>query len=94
MSPATVHWLRKTHGWFGLWGAILGLLAGVSGIWLNHRSVLKLDLPGQRQINAQIALPEPPPATPEALAAWLQDALKLDRPANNLRVEQIGRAHV
>ncbi|HZQ00445.1 MAG TPA: PepSY-associated TM helix domain-containing protein [Reyranella sp.] len=83
-----VHWLRKTHGWFGLWGAILGLLAGFSGIWLNHRATLKLDLPGQRQINAQIALPEPAPATPQAMAAWLQDALKLDRPANNLRVER------
>ena len=83
-----VHWLRQTHGWFGLWGAILGLMAGTSGVWLNHRSVMKLDLPDQRQANAQIALPDPAPATPEAMAAWLQAALKAGRPANNMRVER------
>ena len=87
-SIALVHWLRKTHGWFGLWGAILGLLAGCSGVWLNHRAVLKLDLPGQHQINAQIALPEPQPTTPEEMAAWLQAALQLDRPASNMRIER------
>ena len=66
-----VRWLRKTHGWFGLWGAVMGLIFGVSGIWLNHRAVLKLPVTQQR-INTQIALPDPVPATPEAMAAWLQ----------------------
>ena len=33
-----VRWVRKTHGWFGLWGALLGLMFGLSGIWLGeHR---------------------------------------------------------
>jgi len=41
---AFVRWLRNTHGWFGLWGAVLGLMMGFSGIWLNHRNVLKLPL--------------------------------------------------
>ena len=50
---AFVRWVRRTHGWFGLWGAILGLLMGFSGIWLNHRNVLKLELPGQQQINGE-----------------------------------------
>jgi hypothetical protein len=85
---AFVRWVRRTHGWFGLWGAVLGLLMGFSGIWLNHRSVLKLELPGQQQIIAQLALPEPRPATIDALAAWLQQTLNLDRGANNLRVER------
>ena len=56
---AFVRWVRSTHGWFGLWGALLGLMTGTSGIWLNHRSVLKLELPDQQQINAQLALPDP-----------------------------------
>ena len=85
---AFVRWVRRTHGWFGLWGALLGLLMGFSGVWLNHRAVLKLQLPSQQQLNAQLALPEPRPETAEAMAAWLQGALKLDRPANNLRVER------
>jgi len=83
-----VRWVRKTHGWFGLWGALLGLMMGFSGVWLNHRATLKLELPSQQQINAQLALPDPPPATAEAMAAWLQAALKADRPANNMRVER------
>ena len=53
---AFVRWVRRTHGWFGLWGALLGLMAGTSGIWLNHRSVMKLELPDQQQTNAQLAI--------------------------------------
>ena len=82
-----VRWVRRTHGWFGLWGALLGLMMGFSGIWLNHRNVMKLPLPDQQQINAQLELPDPRPATTDAMAAWLQQALKLDQPANNMRVE-------
>jgi hypothetical protein len=83
-----VRWVRRTHGWFGLWGAILGLMMGFSGIWLNHRNVLKLELPGQQQINAQLELPDPRPATIDALATWLQQTLKLDGPTNNIRVDR------
>ncbi|WP_422014135.1 PepSY-associated TM helix domain-containing protein [Reyranella sp.] len=83
-----VRWVRKTHGWFGLWGALLGLLFGFSGIWLNHRSIMKLPLPDQQQINAQLQLPDPRPQTIEAMGAWLQQALKLDRGPNNARIER------
>jgi hypothetical protein len=85
---AFVRWVRRTHGWFGLWGAILGLLMGFSGIWLNHRAVLKLQLPNQQQINAQLELPDPRPPTIDDMAAWLQRTLKLDGPVNNMRVER------
>lgn len=85
---AFVRWVRRTHGWFGLWGALLGLMMGVSGVWLNHRNVMKLQLPSQQQINAQLELPDSRPATIDALATWLQQTLKLDRPANNQRVER------
>ena len=85
---AFVRWVRRTHGWCGLWGAILGLMTGVSGIWLNHRSVLKLELPDQQHANGQLALPDPRPPTAEALAAWLHQALGTDRPATSMRVER------
>ncbi len=85
---AFVRWVRKTHGWFGLWGALLGLMMGTSGVWLNHRAQLKLDLPAQKTMNAQLALPDPAPATPPEMAAWLQQALKLDRAATMTRVER------
>src|SRR5437868_10555808 len=83
-----VRWVRKTHGWFGLWGALLGLMTGVSGVWLNHRAVMKLPLPDQQQSSAQVALPDPRPQSADEMAAWLQQALKLDRPASNIRVER------
>lgn len=85
---AFVRWVRRTHGWFGLWGALLGLIFGFSGIWLNHRSVMKFELPDQRQATVQLAVPDPRPESIDAMAAWLQQALKVDRPANNKRVER------
>jgi hypothetical protein len=82
-----VQWLRKTHGWFGLWGATLGLLFGVSGIWLNHRAVLKLPPVAQQRSTLQLALPTPPPATAQALVAWLQTTLQMTGPPTSVRVE-------
>jgi hypothetical protein len=80
-------WLRRTHGWFGLWGATLGLLFGFSGIWLNHRSVLKLPLATERT-NTQIALPDPAPATPDAMGAWLRENLQLTEGPSSVRVDK------
>ena len=85
---ALLYWLRRTHGWFGLWGALFGLLLGTSGVWLNHRAAIKLDLPSQRVANAELALPDPAPQTAQEMAVWLQQALKLDRTAFNIRVER------
>lgn len=79
-------WIRKVHGWIGLWGAILGLLFGTAGIWLNHRAVLKLPM-AQQRVNAQLALPEPPPDSAAEMAVWLQSALEQSRPPNSVRTE-------
>ncbi len=83
-----VRWVRRTHGWFGLWGALLGLMFGFSGIWLNHRATLKMPLPDQQQAQSTLAVPDPRPETIDALGVWLQKSLKLDRPANSTRVER------
>jgi len=86
-----VRWVRKTHGWFGLWGALLGLIFGTSGIWLNHRAVLKLPPMSQQRVNAQLTLPDPAPATAAEMAAWLQKTLALPQPPNSTRVEPAKR---
>jgi hypothetical protein len=80
-------WLRKVHGWIGLWGATLGLLFGFSGIWLNHRAVLPLK-PAAERGDSQLALPDPRPADARAMADWLRSALSLPQPAGNVRVEK------
>jgi len=84
---AFVRWVRRTHVWFGLWGALLGLMTGVSGVWLNHRAVMRLPLPDQ-QANTQLTLPDPRPQTVEQMVSWLQQALKIERPANNIKVDR------
>lgn len=56
--PANLmRWLRETHPWFGSWGAALGLLFGFSGVWLNHRCVLKLTQMAQQRSNVQSPCP-------------------------------------
>jgi hypothetical protein len=45
-------------------------------------------LPDQQQANTQLALPDPRPETASAMGVWLQQALKADRPATNVRVER------
>jgi len=81
-----VAWVRKAHGWIGLWGAILGLIFGIAGIWLNHRAVLKLPM-SQERANAQLALPDPAPASAAEMAAWLQKTLNQRNPPNSMRIE-------
>lgn len=91
LSQRIAFWLRKTHGWIGLWGAILGLLFGLAGIWLNHRAVLKLPMEQQRA-SSRIAVPQPAPATPKEMAAWLRTTLPGVAEPNAVRVEPARRA--
>jgi hypothetical protein len=71
-------WLRRTHGWIGLWGASMGLLFGISGILLNHHEVMKISAAKIEKTEVQLALPEPLPADPKTLADWLGQEFKLN----------------
>jgi hypothetical protein len=82
-----IKWLRVTHAWFGLWGAVLGLVFGVSGVLLNHRSILKLPLAATQDVSAQLPMPGAPPASAEAWGRWLQQELALERAPTRVRVE-------
>jgi uncharacterized protein len=81
-------WLRKIHGWVGLWGALLGLLFGFTGILQNHRAVMKIKLPAPVVSNIQIAAPNPLPASPKEMGEWLQQELKLERGADKIQREE------
>lgn len=82
--PALLKWLRRTHAWFGLWGAILGLLFGLTGILLNHRTVMKIPAVKNTEIEWQIELSDSARADASTLAHFLQSELKLDRPPAKL----------
>jgi uncharacterized protein len=74
-----VKWLRKVHGWVGLWGAVLGLLFGTTGFLLNHRAgPLKVST-GEPQVSQmQMAVPAQGLKSPMELGKWLKQELKLD----------------
>lgn len=82
-----INWVRKTHGWIGLWGALLGLVFGLSGIWLNHRAILKLPPMSQTRSKVQLQVPETDVASPEKMELWLQRDLQLKGAANSVRIE-------
>jgi hypothetical protein len=88
--PKRIHWLkwlRRIHAWVGLWGAALGLLFGISGILLNHRTVMKIPAVQMEVSQLELALPAPPPSNAKDLATWLQAQLYLEREANKIATE-------
>lgn len=81
-----LRWLRRVHAWIGLWGAALGILFGVTGILLNHRGdIMKIAWAKSEQTTVQLPLPRPQPASPEAMAAWLQSELAVEKPWRQAR---------
>lgn len=84
-----IKWLRKVHGWVGLWGAALGLLFGVTGFVLNHRAGPLHISPGAPQVSTlQLAVPDPAPETPRELVKWLRSQPDLKLPARMGRVQK------
>lgn len=83
-----IKWLRKVHGWVGLWGAVLGLMFGVTGFVMNHRAGPLRISPGLPQVSeVQLTLPGAPPATPAKLEAWLRQQLQFDNGRSRIRKE-------
>lgn len=85
--PVVIKWLRRTHAWLGLWGAVLGLLFGSTGFLLNHRAVMKIPAAANVETESRIELAEPLPAYPAQLVAILQHELRFERAPTKLSVE-------
>lgn len=71
----TIRLLRKIHGWLGLWGALLGLLFGLSGFLLNHRSVMKIPAVKMEESEIQLAVAAPFPKDNKEFTRFIQNAL-------------------
>ena len=87
--PVILQWLRRTHGWLGMWGAVLGLLFGATGLLLNHRATMKIPGPAYANTQWQLQLAQPP-SDIEALTAHLQHTLQIDKPPHQKKVEPAG----
>jgi uncharacterized protein len=72
-------WLRKIHGWVGLWGAVLGLLFGVTGFLQNHRAVMKIKAGGPDVSSVELPVAADAFHSPRDFAKWARDTLKVDR---------------
>jgi hypothetical protein len=73
----TLRYLRKIHGWLGLWGAILGLLFGVSGFLLNHRAIMKIPAAKMEETEIQLAVPAPLPTNAKEFTKFIQTTLNI-----------------
>jgi hypothetical protein len=73
----TIRTLRKIHGWLGLWGAVLGLLFGVSGFILNHRAVLKIPASQMEVTEIQLPMSDPLPANAREFTRYIQQAFDI-----------------
>jgi len=83
-----IKWLRKVHGWVGLWGAVLGLLFGATGFLLNHRAGPMKVSTGQPQVEElQMAVPDKPFHSPMDMAKWLKGELKIDGKPGRMKRE-------
>lgn len=38
-SPTILVWLRRSHGWLGIWGGVAGILFGITTILMVHSDV-------------------------------------------------------
>lgn len=85
-KAAALRWLRKVHGWLGLWGAVLGFLFGASGVVLAHRAILKLPVTKVEQSVLQYPL-ESTPATAAALASKISREFGFDGGQPRIKVE-------
>jgi hypothetical protein len=63
-------WLKRVHAWLGLWGAVLGLLFGSTGILLNHRAEMKIKAVASVESSTQLEVPAMAADNPEAFARW------------------------
>jgi hypothetical protein len=79
-------WLRKIHGWIGLWGAVLGLLFGVTGFLQNHRAVMKIKAGGPDVSSVELPVAADAFHSPRDFAKWAHETLKVDR--QPLRVQR------
>ena len=79
-------WLRRVHGRLGLWGAVVGLLFGATGIVMNHRAILPVPLKKIEQTSLQIPLAQAPQSA-QALAVMLQAQLGFEGKSPRLKIE-------
>lgn len=81
-----LHWVRVTHLWFGLWGAVLGMLFGITGFLMNHRTLLRVPVEKAETLRTQVSIPEAFENSAE-LTTWLRGRFALPKARAVTRIE-------
>ena len=85
---AVLQWLKRTHAWTGFWGALLFLMMGTSGFFLNHRAQLKIDTGEPVEVSSMdIAVRPGQFADADALGKWAKAELNMPNEAREPRKE-------
>jgi len=83
-----LRWLKRTHAWTGFWGALLFLMMGTSGFFLNHRAQLKIDTGEPVEVaSMDIAVRPGQFADADALGKWAKAELGMPVDAREPRKE-------
>lgn len=85
-------WLRRTHAWIGLWGAILGLLFGLTGLLLNHRQIMKIPLAHLAETSRNIAIPADARLDPARFETWVRNRTDMPDATARLQIFPAGAA--
>ena len=74
-SPAFLVWLRRSHGWLGIWGAVAGILFGLTTIAMVHSELFPVE-PESRSV-AQLPVNGAAIASADDLGAFVKAELGL-----------------
>jgi len=85
-----LNWIRVTHLWLGLWGAMLGLVFGVTGFLMNHRTLLRIPVERVQTTRVQVSIPAVF-ANPDELTIWLRGRFALPKARAVMRNESSTR---
>ncbi len=65
-------WLKRTHAWTGIFGAVMFLVIGISAVLLNHRGTMKIDTGAPTETaNVNVAVDPQKMTSIEAFQQWL-----------------------
>ena len=52
--PNVLRWLKRVHAWTGVWGAMIFLFVGFTGVLLNHKAVMKIDTGAPQEVMSAV----------------------------------------
>jgi uncharacterized protein len=79
-------WLKRSHAWAGLYGALFFFLFGLTGFYFNHRAMMQVENGRTVEVAALDAMVEPGSITGDAeLGRWVKKTYRIDGQPTKVR---------